>query len=591
MNANPLIALMRDTRLKRYLVNIGLTLPAFVLLFFFAQNNTTADVSPNSDDVAAAIASLIATKQNPLLTQPDFSAQAEQVSALYRMHADQLLWLGENRSESLIDDALKLLRNASADGLDPLDYDTEVLTNDFKMALAMPRNAITELTKFDTALSIALVRFINDLHHGRVKPRQLNYPSQFGNKQNIDSANLIKQAISAGTLAQLAETAAPRIRQYQQLKKALHDYRQRPRETRGDPLVLQKSLRPGDRHPQIAELRERLIAWDALPANAGNPNDTDDRGDLYSETLEAGVKEFQRQNGLQADGIIGRETATKLNQSLEHRIHQIELAMERLRWLPDNLSGPLIIVNIPAFQLWAFSSPEVNESLNMKVIVGKALQNQTPVLFEEMKYLEFMPYWNIPTSIMKKEILPKLYNDWSYLQSQDIELIQVYRSDAESWDGIFEDIRRGRVRARQRPGKKNPLGKVKFIFPNKEDVYLHDTSTPSLFNRSRRDFSHGCVRVEDAERLAEFVLSHQPDTNWDLSAIQQAMSGSKTRRVSLKNTIPVLFLYSTAFVDHDNQVHFYSDIYEHDATLAKTLGKLPLSDNDKVLTAGGSAPG
>lgn len=503
MNANPLIALMRDTRLKRYLVNIGLTLPAFVLLFFFAQNNTTADVSPNSDDVAAAIASLIATKQNPLLTQPDFSAQAEQVSALYRMHADQLLWLGENRSGSLIDDALKLLRNASADGLDPLDYDTEVLTNDFKMALAMPRNAITELAKFDTALSIALIRFINDLHHGRVKPRQLNYPSQFGSKQSIDSANLIKQAISAGTLAQLAETAAPRIRQYQQLKKALHDYRQRPRETRGDPLVVQKSLRPGDRHPQIAELRERLIAWGALPANAGNPNDTDDRGDLYSETLEAGVKEFQRQNGLQADGIIGRETATKLNQSLEHRIHQIELAMERLRWLPDNLSGPLIIVNIPAFQLWAFSSPEVNESLNMKVIVGKALQNQTPVLFEEMKYLEFMPYWNIPTSIMKKEILPKLYNDWSYLQSQDIELVQVYRSDAESWDGIFEDIRRGRVRARQRPGKKNPLGKVKFIFPNKEDVYLHDTSTPSLFNRSRRDFSHGCVRVEDAERLAD----------------------------------------------------------------------------------------
>lgn len=556
-------------------------LPVVLILFFSAQPKSTAE-EINQSEEAAAITTLITGKRNAMLTEPDFSAQAELLGKLYQSNGNQLLWLGKNRSETNIDQALTILGNAGADGLAPADYDAEVLKAHLQMALSIPQTAVHELAEFDTALSIALLRFTNDLHHGRVNPQQLSYPTPFGNKAAIDAAHLLKQAIDDQGLLQLPLQLQPKFKQYEQLKRVLAAYRKAPDDADYKPLVIQKSLRPGEAHPQLAELRRRLTALGVLPEQ--DRTATADK--TYNHELQEGVKNFQRENGLKADAIIGSETAARLNQSLAQKILQIELAMERLRWLPDDIAGPMIIVNIPAFQLWAFNSPDDSDILNMKVIVGKALKNQTPVLFEEMKYLEFMPYWNIPKSIMDKEILPKLYNDFSYLQSQDIELVQRYASEnAGSWDSIFDDIRRGRVRARQRPGKKNPLGKVKFIFPNKEDVYLHDTSTPSLFNRSRRDFSHGCVRVAEAEKLAEFVLTNQPESNWDVTAIQEAMSGSKTRRVTLKKPIPVLFFYSTTFVDRDNQIHFYRDIYEQDAALEKALGKISGSGNSSLLTA------
>lgn len=577
---------LHNTGLKRLALNTGKLLPVILVLFFPTQPTAAAAEQP-IDNPAAAISTLITSKQNPLLTKPDFSKQADQLLNLYQLADNQLLWLGDSRSQTNIDAALAILSKADADGLDPRDYDAEVLKHDFELALALPPSAINELAKFDTALSIALLRFVNDLHHGRVNPQQLNYPSPFGSKQFIEAVTLIRQAIDQHTLAQLPEVVQPKLKQYQQLKQILANYRKAPKEGDFQPLSFEKPLRPGDHHPQLAELQQRLIALDAMSLETEDPQPEK----FYSKQLQAAVKEFQRQNNLPADGIIGKETAAKLNQSLEQKILQIELAMERLRWLPDDIVGPVIIVNIPAFQLWAFNSVNDTDILNMKVIVGKAEKNQTPVLLEEMKYLEFMPYWNIPSSIMKKEILPKMYNDLGYLQSQNIELVQLYSKQDSDWYSVSDDIKHGRVRARQRPGKKNPLGKVKFIFPNKEDVYLHDTSSPNLFNRNQRDLSHGCVRVAEAEKLAAFVLGNQPETNWDLTAIQQAMSGSKTRRVSLRNPIPVLFYYTTTFVDQDNRIHFYRDIYNQDAVLEKALGKIPLPDNSSLVTAKTTTPG
>lgn len=570
---------MRNFGFNRRILGIGWMSSGLLLLFFLTGTQIIANAQSNPD-AAPAINAVLSAKQHPLLNRPDFSAHLAALTRLYQLNDNQLLWLGENRAENTINQALSLLANAATDGLVAADYDADTLKRHYQTALALPKDAIHELARFDTTLSIALIRFINDLHHGRIDPGTLDYPAEFGRKPKIDAATLLQQAMSQQTLQQLPDTLAPKIRQYALLKQALTRYRQLPAEENIRPLVFPTALRPGEFHPQLADLRARLIAVDALPHDTPATADND----LYSEALQEGVKTFQRQNGLQADGVIGKDTATRLNQSRAQRIEQIELTLERLRWLPDDLNGPLIIVNIPAFQLWAYDTATSSEALNMKVIVGKALQNQTPVLLEEMKYLEFMPYWNIPSSIMKKEILPILYDNWGYLQNQDIELVQVRESSSEEWDGVFDDIRQGRVRARQRPGKKNPLGKVKFIFPNQDDVYLHDTSTPSLFNRSRRDFSHGCVRVEKAQALAEFVLNRQPDSNWDSSAIQQAMSGSKTRHVTLQNPIPVIFLYATAFADQEGQVRFYPDIYQQDAKLAKALGKTPNAMSTKALT-------
>lgn len=575
-----------NTGLKRLALQTGKLLPVILVLFSPSQPLSAADEQQNNSP-ATAISTLIASKQNFLLANPDFSKQADQLLGLYQLADNQLLWLDDSRTQINIDAALAMLSNAKADGLDPMDYDAEVLKHNFQMALELPQSAINELAKFDTALSIALLRFVNDLHHGRVNPQQLNYPSPFGSKQFSEAVTHIKQAIEQHSLAQLPEAVQPKYKQYRQLKQILANYLKAPKDDDFQPLIFEKALRPGERHPQLDELQQRLITLGAMPAEtADSPANK-----FYSKELQAGVKEFQRQNNLQADGIIGKDTVAKLNQSLKQKILQIELAMERLRWLPDDIPGPMIIVNIPAFQLWAFNSVNDADILNMKVIVGKAEKNQTPMLLEEMKYLEFMPYWNIPSSIMKKEILPKMNNNLGYLQSQNIELVQLYSKQDSGWYSVFDDIKNGRVRARQRPGKKNPLGKVKFIFPNKEDVYLHDTSSPNLFNRSQRDLSHGCVRVAEAEKLAEFVLSNQPETQWDLEAIQQAMSGSKTRRVSLKNPIPVLFFYTTTFVDQDNQIHFYRDVYNQDAVLEKALGKIPLQDNSSVVTAKATTSG
>lgn len=562
--------------------------PAFLFLFFIAQ--AEANTSPESNGIADILSTFIAGQQNSLLTETDFSGQAEQLSKLYQLNGNQLLWLGETHHQSNIEITLALLANADKDGLNPDDYDAKTLHRHFQAAPNLPQNAATELVKYDTALSISLLRFVNDLHHGRVKPQKLSYPNEFGNKHTLDAASLIKQHVDQQTLAQLPEVAVPQFKQYRQLKQALADYRLVPKELDFQPLVFEKSLRPGNHYPQIDALRSRLIALGALSPESPALDSAAENS--YSPELQEGVKAFQRQAGLKEDGIIGRETAARLNQTVDQKIRQIELAMERIRWLPDNIAGPMILVNIPAFELWAFSSIDDPDTLNMKVIVGKARKNQTPMLFEEMKYLEFMPYWNIPRSIMNKEILPKLYNDLGYLQSEDIELVQRYANqEASTWETLFDDIRRGRVRARQRPGNKNPLGKVKFVFPNKEDVYLHDTSSPRLFNRSKRDLSHGCVRVAEASKLAEFVLSHQPETHWDETAIQQAMSGPKTRRVNLKKPIPVLFFYTTSFVDQNNQIHFYRDIYEQDILLEKALGKRSSNQSNNLLTAKASTPG
>jgi murein L,D-transpeptidase YcbB/YkuD len=258
------------------------------------------------------------------------------------------------------------------------------------------------------------------------------------------------------------------------------------------------------------------------------------------------------------------------------KIVLIELAMERMRWQPEPPAGPLIMVNIPAFQLWAFNSPDDANVLSMKVVVGKAPENQTPILVDRMQYLEFMPYWNIPKSILDKEILPKIQAGKNSLSSQEIELVQRFADETgDEADNILDDLKNGRVRARQLPGKNNPLGKVKFIFPNKDDVYMHDTPFRSGFLRDKRDLSHGCVRVADAGKLAEFVLGDQ-QLGWDKKAIEEAMSAPKTQRVSLKKTIPVLFFYSTAYAGQDSKLRFYPDIYGYDAILQGALKKAPI---------------
>lgn len=510
-------------------------------------------VQENPIPAGSPIGAILLGKLHPLLMRADFSRVSDFVSQIYRANNFQPIWFVANRSEKNLQDLLSILNNAPSDALKSANYDADRL----KQLIAEQNLDDNAAASYDVALTVSLVRYLHDLRQGQVEPRDVQYPVHIAPKPALDVAELLKQHLASETLPELVALFEPKAKQYQQLKHILSRLRQTGEQAGLAEFSPGKTLRPGDRHPQIDYLRQRLRVMGMLDVAGGGS------GKVYDGDLVAAVKKAQQQQGLKPDGVIGPATAELFNQSSGEKIAQIELAMERARWIPDPSDGPMIVVNIPAFELWAFNSLDDPKPLNMKVIVGKSPDNQTPVLWEEMKYLEFMPYWNIPKTIFQKEILPKAANNEGYLASQDIELIR-HQNSEEKGGGSY-------IRARQRPGKKNPLGRVKFVFPNTADVYLHDTPGRAAFNRPRRDLSHGCVRVSEPEQLAEFVLGDQQ--GWDKEAIKQAMSAPKNRHVTLKRAVPVLFYYATTFVDHENQLHFYPDIYGQDDQLRNALNK------------------
>ncbi len=511
---------------------------------------------------------VLASKQHPYLTQADFSNRAEDMDALYKTANYQPLWLGNANSEKNIGEVLALLEAAQDHGLNAASYDVLALKTKLPTALSLAPDAYKDRALYDTALSLSLLRFLHDLHYGRVNPHGINYHLKLREKKLIDLPALINSSLAQNTLPSLPVQVEPKLQQYQKLKTALASYRQRAANSVPFELVFKKAIRPGETIPQFQELHQFLVHSGDLPAETSEISA--EKPTRYTGEIVVGIKKFQQRHGLAADGIIGKGTAEAINEPIKQRISQIELAMERLRWLPEFSAGPSIIVNIPAFQLWAFDDIDVpnTELTNMRVVVGKAMENQTPVLMAEMSFIDFMPYWNVPYNIVKNEILPKLLKNPGYLAKENMEMVS--RSGVVGLNGTtLAQLKLGSVRIRQRPGKKNALGKVKFIFPNKEDVYLHDTPSTSLFSRSRRDFSHGCVRVANPEGLAEFALKNQ----WSKETIQKALHTPKNQRVVLKKPIPVLFFYTTAFFDHEDKLVFYPDIYGHDTVLLEALKK------------------
>lgn len=559
----------------------------FLLLSLPIQATSAEDAINQESGITQGVLAIITAKQHPYLTLSNFPNRTDDLDALYKMSNHQLLWLGNADTEKNITEALTLLANATVHGLNPKNYDTETLWQKLQTALKLKPDAYQDLALYDTALSISMLRFLHDLHYGRVNPQGINFNLKLREKKLIDLPLLIKNSLEKKTLSELPLLIEPKLKQYQKLKQALANYRQLAANTLPFKLEAQETLIPGASHPQMPELRRLLITLGDLPEEK-TPTDTE-KSPVYTEAIVNGVKKFQKRHGLNADGHIGKSSVAALNTPLSQRVTQIELAMERLRWLPELSTGASIIVNIPAFQLWAFDTFDQQDThvVNMRVVVGNALKTQTPVLMAEMNFIDFMPYWNVPYSIIKNEILPKLSRNSHYLSKENMELVSVSR-DAETPTGLTQDamhlLKEGKLRIRQRPGGKNALGRVKFIFPNKDDVYLHDTPSNSLFSRSRRDFSHGCVRVANPQKLAEFALKNQD--NWNAETIKIAMDTPKNQRVILKKPIPVLFFYITAFFDQEDKLEFYPDIYGHDAVLVAALSKADdLSDQSLFISS------
>jgi murein L,D-transpeptidase YcbB/YkuD len=306
-----------------------------------------------------------------------------------------------------------------------------------------------------------------------------------------------------------------------------------------------------------------------LPEDAAGPQDG-----VYGGVLVDAVKRFQRRHGMDEDGRLGAGTINQLNVPLADRVRQLQLTMERWRWLPAEFSAPPIIVNIPDFRLRALDE-ENNPALDMRVVVGKAMRTETPVFSRDMTYVVLRPYWNVPPSILRGEIVPAIQRNRGYIASKNYEVTtfdgKVVTSGSIS-DEVLAQLKAGKLMVRQKPGPTNALGLVKLIFPNENNVYLHSTPSPSLFSRSRRDFSHGCIRVEKPAELTAWVLRNNP--GWTLEKVQQGMqSGKDNVTVTLAKPVPVFIVYGTALAYANGEVHFSDDIYGFDTKLETALAK------------------
>jgi murein L,D-transpeptidase YcbB/YkuD len=445
--------------------------------------------------------------------------------------------------------ALYVLRAARAEGLDPRDYGIEALAR-------QAASAQTDRAAFDVALTSAMLRYLADLRVGRVRSEfHLRLPDP--RLQGYDPVERLRTGLAMGRLQAAVSAAAPTVPLYARAKAMLAHYRELA--ALPYPPLPQPSgriLSAGERYQGARALYERLVLLGDLAPDTPPPPKN-----RYSDKLAEGIARFQARHGLEDDGVLGRATLAALNVPLATRVRQLELTLERLRWLPDFAPGPLILVDLPAYRLWASRIGRDEQPIEMRVVVGTAVKTETPLFVGQMRYLEFNPYWNVPRSILLKEILPKLADNPGYLGANDMEIVPAGATVA--------DLVAGRARVRQRPGPKNSLGAVKFVMPNPDDIYLHSTPMRELFRRTRRDLSHGCIRVEHPAELAQFVLGDQPQ--WTADNIGRALQPGPTHRAGLSGPIPVVIFYATAVVGGDGTAHFSPDIYGRDPLLEHAL--------------------
>jgi len=460
---------------------------------------------------------------------------------------------------------IDIFRNAWKKGLEPEDYDAS-RWNDRLHSL---QNSKSDASVFDVALTVSTMRYVSDLRIGRINPKHF----QFGltvEQKKYDLAKFLRdQLLPASDISAVLDGIEPPFATYRRTEQALARYVQLAREDDGEKLPTPpKPIGPGQTYAGVPRLVRLLTLVGDLPPGT-QPHDSQ----IYDSTLAEGVRRFQRRHGLDDNGRIGPATIIQMNVPLSDRVRQLQLTLERWRWLPTEFSAPPIIVNIPDFRLRALD--ENNKvTLEMRVVVGKAMSTQTPVFTRDMTFIVLRPYWNVPPGILRRSTIPAIRRDRNYVATQNFEITtldgRVVTSGPVS-DDVLAQLQAGKVAIRQKPGANNALGLVKLMFPNEYSVYLHSTPSTELFSQSRRDFSAGCIRVEKPAELATWVLRNNP--GWTLDRVQQGMqSGKDNVTVTLARVVPVFIVYGTA-IAYENEVHFYDDIYGHDRKLAAVLAK------------------
>jgi len=493
-----------------------------------------------------------------LANEPDLPLPIRQrheaLQAYYQTYGGELLWLGSNRASAFV----SRLKEAEADGLDPNDYPSKRLAT---LSAGGPSIDKRGLAIIELYFSAAFLEYASDLKVGRFLPSKID-PNFFIEGRALDQLSALKGLERADSIDHFFDKWQSPGRNYAALRIALAQHRAISAKGGWSAVPLGDPIRPGTTDPRVPAIRARLSLTEGGSQVAAAETQ------VYNNALVEAVKRFQASQGLDVDGVIGSTTIVAMNVPVQERINSIILAMERLRWMPEDLGQQYLIVNIAGFELRRINAGEVEE--RMAVVVGKPY-HRTPVFSDRIRFLEFNPYWNVPPDIAIKEELPALRSNAASRAAQGFEAVrgdQVVDVRSVDWAGVGAG--RFPYQLRQRPGTNNALGRVKFMFPNPHNVYLHDSPAHSLFGRSVRAFSHGCIRLSRPLELAEQVLRVGGVKGWTKERIDDVVASTKTTVVNLREPLPVHITYLTAWVD-DGVANFRQDIYGHDAKLLAAL--------------------
>ena len=482
------------------------------------------------------------------------------IRAFYAARRYQPAWIDGTRPRPQLDALLGAIDSAGTHGLDPELYDlgplSEARSRVERRILRPSGFAADQVAPLDLRLTAAWLEYASDLANG-VTDRPHADPMWKIKPREIDLLPVLNKAVDENRVAESLEDLCPANPEYRRLSEVHEKYRQIADAGGWPSLPGALTLRPGQRSAHLPVLVKRLAATGDL---AGDPAQVPA---TYDARLQEAVRRFEARHGLPDSPSLTREAVAAMNVPVSTRIRQIELNMERWRWFPRDLGDRHIRVNVPEYHLEVWERGRT--ALSMKVIVG-ATDKPTPIFSDTMTTVVFAPFWNVPDSIANDETLPALMSDPDYLTRNNLEVVstsgEVVDPSTIDWmqaqdGGTFP------YRFRQRPGTTNSLGRVKFVFPNDFDVYLHDTPATALFQKNDRALSHGCVRVEQPVALAEYLL--EGSERWDAPRIQAAMNSGEEQHVKLPHPIEVHLMYWTARVDEKGTVHFFNDIYGHDA--------------------------
>jgi murein L,D-transpeptidase YcbB/YkuD len=557
------------------------TLRFFILLNFLIltgcavkEKETIGDPVPEQPSKPAPPkASLLLEKKlkkSPIRIGETIFYPSQELIHFYKNRNYRLSWSDNRKLLTRANLLVQEIENSSDEGLEPEDYKINLikkLLGEIHRLEQDEEQKLESIVNLDILLTNSFLLYSSHLIHGRVNPELIDDTWSI-NYRETNPVEVLENVIESNQLIEAIEELKPEAPEYKRLRDALIQYKDIaarggwPRITEGP------VLKEGSRDNRVITLRKRLIlSGDLKEYTPPDPQ-------VFDKPLEHAVRRFQKRHGLVVDGIVGPSTLEAINVPVERRISQIKLNMERWRWLPKKMEDRYILINTASFELHVVEQHRT--VMKMKVIVGKPYWH-TPIFSAKMSYIELNPNWNIPRSIFAEEILPKIKNDPDYLLKERIKVLESWSPDANEvdpysidWQNVTEE--NFKYRLRQEPGPTNPLGKIKFMFPNRFNVYLHDTPRKNLFERKERSFSHGCIRVEKPIELAEYVL--RMNQGWDKKRLLSEINRGKTKQIELEQKIPVYILYFTTWVDESGDVYFYKDIYGRDSILENALKRV-----------------